>query len=399
METIHGLNINGPAIIGTGVAFTILAVLAVGLRFTSKRITGVKYGVDDWLLLASLILYFVAEVLVIRCGCFRGCIISAMIYRLIFCVQPTSLAAKPCRLTTIDTRSTFRYEDIIPPISKTHQLTQLQYVYIYSVFYFPVIALALASVLFLYRRIFYPSHIRYTSLVLAAVCFAWCTAALVIEIGFPGHKIAYFFPGASTTTFNVTYLTFWLAMGIIETLLEIIILLLPLREIARLQLSRRKKYLLSIIFSLGGFVIITAIIRLSILYRPTKPDLDLTKGDIWFNVHLGTGIISACLPTFRPLISRSSSFLQSFSSRKGSYTTDQSGSALDNMKSRLREANEHGKSETEGIVMQPKKENLQGSYADARWSEGSNSPSGAWQEDGAVTAGEAIAVRRTVEVV
>jgi glucan phosphoethanolaminetransferase (alkaline phosphatase superfamily) len=262
-----------------------------------------------------------------------------------------------------------------------------------------VIALALASVLFLYRHIFYPSHIRYTSLVLAAVCFAWCTAALVIEIGFPGHTIAYFFPGASTTTFNVTYLTFWLAMGIIETLLEIIILLLPLREIARLQLSRRKKYLLSIIFSLGGFVVITAIIRLSILYRPTKPDLDLTKGDIWFNVHLGTGIISACLPTFRPLISRSSSFLQSFSSRKGSYTTDQSESALDNMKSRLREANEHGKSETEGIVMQPKKDNLQGSYADARWSEGSNSPSGAWQEDGAVTAGEAIAVRRTVEVV
>lgn len=69
------------------------------------------------------------------------------------------------------------------------------------------------------------------------------------------------------------------------------------------------------------------------------------------------------------------------------------------MKSRLREANEHGKSETEGIVMQPKKEDLQGSYADARWSEGSHSPGGGWQDDGAVTAGEAIAVRRTVEVV
>ena len=266
-------------------------------------------------------------------------------------------------------------------------------------FYFPIIALALASVLFLYRHIFYPSHIRYTSLVLAAVCFSWCTAALVIEIGYPSHTIGYFFPGGPETTFHVTYLSFWLAMGILETLLEIIILLLPLREIARLQLSRRKKYLLSIIFSLGGFVVITAIIRLSILYRPKKPDLDLTQGDIWFNVHLGTGIISACLPTFRPLISRSSSFLQSFSSRKGSYTTGQSGSALDNMKSRLKEANEHGKSETEGIVMQPNKETLQGSYADARRSEGSTTPSGGWQEDGAVTAGEAIAVRRTVEVV
>lgn len=67
METIHGLNTNGPAIIGTGVVFTVLAVVAVGLRFTSKRLTGAPHGLDDWLLLASLLVYFVAEVLVIRC--------------------------------------------------------------------------------------------------------------------------------------------------------------------------------------------------------------------------------------------------------------------------------------------------------------------------------------------
>lgn len=116
METIHGLNINGPAIVGTGVAFTTLAVLAVGLRFTSKRITGVKSGLDDWLLLASLVLYFVAEVLVIRCECFKRYIISTMIRKLILCLQPTSLAVKPYHQTTIDTRSTFRFEDITPPL-------------------------------------------------------------------------------------------------------------------------------------------------------------------------------------------------------------------------------------------------------------------------------------------
>ncbi len=112
METIHGLNINGPAIVGTGVAFTILAVLAVGLRFTSKRITGVKHGLDDWLLLASLTLYFVAEVLVIRCECFGDYIITEMTHKLIFRLQPTSLAAKPYRRMTIDTRSIFRFEGI-----------------------------------------------------------------------------------------------------------------------------------------------------------------------------------------------------------------------------------------------------------------------------------------------
>lgn len=66
METIHGLDTHGPAIIGTGVVFTVLTVVAVGLRFTSKRIT-TGFGTDDWLLLAALILYVIAEILVIRC--------------------------------------------------------------------------------------------------------------------------------------------------------------------------------------------------------------------------------------------------------------------------------------------------------------------------------------------
>ena len=67
METIHGLNTHGPAIIGTGVLFTVLSVVAVGLRFTSKRVTQARVGVDDWLLLVALLIFVTAEVLVIRC--------------------------------------------------------------------------------------------------------------------------------------------------------------------------------------------------------------------------------------------------------------------------------------------------------------------------------------------
>ena len=69
METIRGLNTNGDAIIATGVVFTVLAVVAVGLRFASKRMTSAAVGIDDWLLLAALLIYFVAEVLVIQCMC------------------------------------------------------------------------------------------------------------------------------------------------------------------------------------------------------------------------------------------------------------------------------------------------------------------------------------------
>lgn len=67
METIHGLNTNGPAIVGTGVAFAVLATLALGLRFCSKRVARISWGSDDALLLLALFLYLTAEILVVRC--------------------------------------------------------------------------------------------------------------------------------------------------------------------------------------------------------------------------------------------------------------------------------------------------------------------------------------------
>ena len=78
METIDGLGTNGASIVGTGVAFTVLAGVAVGLRFTSKRITDAPYGLDDWLLLLGYLIYIVAEVLVIRCTSPRKALYSIL---------------------------------------------------------------------------------------------------------------------------------------------------------------------------------------------------------------------------------------------------------------------------------------------------------------------------------
>ena len=102
METIMGLNAHGPAIIGTGVAFTALAVTAVGLRFTSKKFTSAPFGVDDWLLLAALLIYFVAEVLVIRCRRLRDNIMLEGT-RTDSILQPISLVAKLPHQTILDT--------------------------------------------------------------------------------------------------------------------------------------------------------------------------------------------------------------------------------------------------------------------------------------------------------
>ncbi|KAL8786043.1 MAG: hypothetical protein Q9213_003026 [Squamulea squamosa] len=357
METIHGLGVHGPAIIGSGCAFTILAVLAVGLRIGSKRLAHSPFGLDGWLLVAALLLYVTAEILVIR--------------------------------SDILGREASSPED-------TLYQTYLKYVYIYSVFYFLVVALVQISILFFYRRIFIPTSFHLTSGILIAICICWCITALVIEIGYPGHPIGYFFPGSAETNFNVVYENFWLAMAIIETLLEVIILILPIRELYQLQLSLKKKLLCSLIFALGGFVIITGIIRIVKVYQPSGKDIDLTQGDIWLNVHLGVAIICACLPTYRPLISRNPWLRlhgkQSENASESSDMTPTIGSAPKRVYHS--DANEM----TSGLYTGPNPD-LHGHFANARRSESTNATKFGSGDESPVRTGEAVRIKQTIDVV
>ncbi|KAL8803736.1 MAG: hypothetical protein Q9182_003011 [Xanthomendoza sp. 2 TL-2023] len=394
MEQIRGLETHGSAIIGTGVLFTVLSVAAVGLRFTSKRMTKSLLGIDDWLLLASLAIFVTTEILVIRGERYQRSL--RLVYR---CTHKVFL------LGDIIGRKATSVED-------ERYKTYLRYVYIYSAFTFPIVALAQASLLFLYRRVFFPSHLRYTSMILVGIITAWLIAASTIEIGYPGHTIGNYFPGSAETKFNIDYLSFWLAMAIIETLIEIIIIVLPIREIQRLKLNRKSKHGLSLIFSLGGFVVITNIIRMSIIYRPTEPEFDLTEGNIWLNVHFGTAIISACLPTYKPLISRSVRMVSHVyashgGAGAGGYIKNGTRNSEDTRNLRSDKDSGSNKMTANGYSSRQLREEISmdqmtggcGFFADARRSESNYTSKREWRDEGAIQAGAAIGVRQTIEVV
>lgn len=75
-------------------------------------------------------------------------------------------------------------------------------------------------------------------------------------------------------------------------------------------------------------VCITAIVRLALTYRPDQKNglfsstellglsnqqtVKVVKGLLWSNIHLGTALISACLPTYRPILSK---FAHGFASK------------------------------------------------------------------------------------
>ena len=55
------LNNDGPSIIGTALAFTPLAGVALALRFFTKWMIKAPYGLDDWYILVGTILFFITE--------------------------------------------------------------------------------------------------------------------------------------------------------------------------------------------------------------------------------------------------------------------------------------------------------------------------------------------------
>ena len=91
----------------------------------------------------------------------------------------------------------------------------------------------------------------------------------LVEIFFPSPIPSYWDPSVSGT-WLINYDGFWLAAMVLELVTELTILSLPIRQISKLQLSGRKKILLSFIFLLGGFVIITGIIRIIYVYQPNN---------------------------------------------------------------------------------------------------------------------------------
>ena len=102
-----------------------------------------------------------------------------------------------------------------------------------------------------------------------------------------------------------------------ELLIETAVLALPIREIIKLNLSLRKKVLIVTLFCMGGFVLVTGIVR--IYYSWAKSDM--TPGMIWLSVHSSVSIISACLPTYRPLLARLP-VLRLVNTRRDSYSLD-----------------------------------------------------------------------------
>ncbi|OCT45585.1 integral membrane protein [Cladophialophora carrionii] len=210
----------------------------------------------------------------------------------------------------VETRLLMPHDDLL--------LTKILQVWVDEIFYIVILMLTKVSILLFYMRIF-PSrgfqilcNTMLAFVVLSGVVVLLCQLLQCLPVRFNWDKSI-----RGAKCINVNALTYGHAG--INIFQDVLILALPIPWIMRLKLELNQKIGLVIMFQVGTFACVTAVVRLRFLAEfggtnSTDPLWDNTDCTIWTAAETYSAIICSCLPAIRALYK---------TSRKGT-TTDAS---------------------------------------------------------------------------
>ncbi|UKZ82816.1 hypothetical protein TrVFT333_010614 [Trichoderma virens FT-333] len=208
-----------------------------------------------------------------------------------------------------------------PYLTAEQRYHSLLYFFIFQCFVKNTVGITKLSFLFLYLDIFPQKKFRIIcwaliiqiALGLVALSFTTIFQCTPVKYSWdktiPGHCI------------NIK--AFWYGQSGWNTLMDVVVLILPIPVILKLQMNRRAKLSILAVFVLGAFVCITSIERLISLNFNATFILDFTWATgtsvIWTQVESTVGVICACAPSLRMPLARFIPFLFGSSNQGRSY--------------------------------------------------------------------------------
>ncbi|KAK2608704.1 hypothetical protein QQS21_002693 [Conoideocrella luteorostrata] len=189
------------------------------------------------------------------------------------------------------------------------------------------------SLLVMYYRVFHFPYFKKLTVGVGCFVITWaiCITFLFTFICMPVEKLwRPELPGRCVSELGV-----WLANAGATIFSDVVILLLPIPQVWNLQLKKFEKVGLTIIFGLGFFAVFASSFRTWVLFNYSKYDIPYTLTPLlaWSQIEMSAGIISACLPTMRPITRLAShklgldkAFRLSGVPKSGSGTNNQVGS-------------------------------------------------------------------------
>ncbi|KAJ5796903.1 uncharacterized protein N7518_005443 [Penicillium psychrosexuale] len=193
------------------------------------------------------------------------------------------------------------FKDIPPNIFER----QMKAFWLTIPFYNAAVLCAKASILMQYFRVFPTHRMRVVCWIMITILAVYGTWA-VISAFLNCIPVAKFWDD-SIQGFCLNKTNLWFSNASMHISTDIAILIIPIPALMAVDLPRKQKVALMIMFALGGFVCVTSIIRLVSLKQiaeSSDPTYDNVGAASWSAIECNTGIICACLPTLKPLVAR-----------------------------------------------------------------------------------------------
>ncbi|KAI4853310.1 hypothetical protein E4T44_00914 [Aureobasidium sp. EXF-8845] len=181
----------------------------------------------------------------------------------------------------------------------------LFYYYLGEIFYFASLTATKISILAFFLRVFPQQAFRRIVYVVIGICVAY-GLSFVLATTFQCSPVPYSWKQLDDSysgSCNNIHIQSWMS-AIFNIVIDLIILILPLKEIYTLQTNLKKKLMVMVMFSLGIFVTFVSVVRLhSLIVFANSQNITWDYNDAawWSTVEIHVGIICACLPSVRAL--------------------------------------------------------------------------------------------------
>ncbi|KAF2150163.1 hypothetical protein K461DRAFT_323616 [Myriangium duriaei CBS 260.36] len=264
----------GDVLRDTAIAFMVLEIFFVSLRFVSKRVGRNPYGIDDWLVAASLVL----------CT-------SINISEFLF----------------IDIGGVGRHQ-LVVAITAPHELTNFgKLVLVVPILYLAAVCLPRVAILVFYLRIFTLGRQRTATWAIMIVIIATAVGGIIaglvqcIPLNYVWNK------SVEGHCFDTT--AYYRYASLPNTITDVFMILLPIPAVWSLHTSRSTKIGLTITFLTGSVGFIAALVRTVRLFETDATyhgTIDHTWSavdhNLWVVIEPGCYLFASSFVTLRPLL-------------------------------------------------------------------------------------------------
>ena len=236
---------SGGQLIAVAIAFIPILLFFVGLRFYARHLSKTARGLDDWIVLASLIIQIGASAVAI-CK-FIGYFSTSYMYA----ARPLNNANEVERIGFVQYGGVGRHFAALEQVDPGRPTVYYKYLLVVSFYYFFMVAIPKLAILALYLRLFTLRPYRITVYVLAAIVAATGIVCPIMSLNlcrpfeFNWNRMI---PGGECWDEQAFYR--WGSLP--NVLTDIAMLVLPLPIVWRLHTSKKLKLGLTLTFLTGS---------------------------------------------------------------------------------------------------------------------------------------------------